>query len=82
MGIHYINPPRSDPSLDPLNPEVLLYAQATGGLKLIGVEYIKADGDQGLATAATGLRCSVVASTGRCSATRRKCRSTTTCTSG
>jgi len=51
MGFHYINPAAiQDPKLDPLKPEVLLYAQATGGLQLIGVEYMKVDGDQSLAT--------------------------------
>ncbi len=51
MGFHYMNPAAiQDPKLDPLKPEVLLYAQATGGLQLIGVEYMKVDGDQSLAT--------------------------------
>jgi len=51
MGFHYINPAAiQDPKLDPLKPEVLLYAQATGGLQLIGVEYMKVDADQSLTT--------------------------------
>ena len=51
MGFHYINPAAiRDPKLDPLKPEVLLYEQRTGGLQLIGVEYMKVDSDQGLTT--------------------------------
>jgi len=51
MGFHYVNPAAiQDPKLDPLKPEVLLYEQLTGGLKLIGVEYVKVDADQGLTT--------------------------------
>lgn len=51
MGFHYVNPAAvQDPKLDPLKPEVLLYEQRTGGLQLIGVEYMKVDGDQQLAT--------------------------------
>ena len=52
MGFHYINPPlMQDPAIDPLRPEILLYAPGAGGtLELIGVEYWRADGDQNLAT--------------------------------
>ena len=51
MGFHYVNPAAiQDPKLDPLRPEALLYEQRTGGLQLIGLEYMKVDGDQNLAT--------------------------------
>lgn len=51
MGFHYVNPAAmQDPKIDPLRPEGLLYEQRTGGLQLVGVEYIKVDGDQNLAT--------------------------------
>src|SRR5262245_27900769 len=40
MGIHYINPPRlMDAEVNLLEPEILLYAEVGGKLKLIGVEY-------------------------------------------
>jgi hypothetical protein len=40
MGIHYINPARlMDPAENVREPEVLLYVESAGGLKLIGVEY-------------------------------------------
>ena len=51
MGFHYVNPAAmQDPRIDPLKPEALLYEQRTGGLQLVGVEYVKVDGDQNLAT--------------------------------
>lgn len=52
MGFHWINPPAAqDQTIDPMRPELLLYAPtATGGLELVGVEYFKADADQNLAT--------------------------------
>ena len=51
MGFHIVNSAAvQDPKLDPPKPEVLLYEQRTGGLQLIGVEYMKVDGDQQLAT--------------------------------
>lgn len=51
MGIHYLNPAASmDSTIDPLKPEVLLYAPTAGGLELVGVEYFKADADQDLST--------------------------------
>ena len=52
MGFHYPRPPLlADPQLDPLKPEILLYAPAAGGgLTLVGVEYWKADADQNLET--------------------------------
>lgn len=41
-----------DPAIDPLQPELLLYLpDASGNLKLVGVEYFKADADGRLATA-------------------------------
>ena len=53
MGIHFINPALFGPGLDPLSPEVLLYApRADGSLELVGVEYFQVDADQDLATAA------------------------------
>jgi hypothetical protein len=52
MGYHYVNPGLvGDPSVDPLKPEVLLYApKNNGGLKLVGVEYLVVDADQDLST--------------------------------
>ena len=53
MGIHYMNPALLGPGNDPANPEVLLYLPAKdGSLKLVGVEYFQADGDQDLTTSA------------------------------
>lgn len=40
MGFHYFNPRLgSDLAVDPLAPEVLLYAPSGTGLRLVGVEY-------------------------------------------
>ena len=40
MGIHFINPARlMDPAENILEPEILLYIESPGGMKLIGVEY-------------------------------------------
>jgi hypothetical protein len=52
MGVHAVNGALiGDPSIDPLRPEVLLYAPGPNGqLRLVGVEYMKADADQNLAT--------------------------------
>ena len=52
MGIHAINPAlTADDAIDPLRPEVLLYApKPNGGLELVAVEYWKRDADQSLAT--------------------------------
>jgi hypothetical protein len=52
MGIHAVNGPLiGDPAIDPLRPEILLYAPGPNGkLRLIGVEYFKVDADQDLAT--------------------------------
>lgn len=51
MGIHFINPARFAPGVDPTSPEVLLYVPgADGSLKLVGVEYLQFDADQDLAT--------------------------------
>lgn len=52
MGIHAINPSlMADSAIDPLRPEILLYLpDRNGNLKLIGVEYWKADADGNLAT--------------------------------
>jgi hypothetical protein len=53
MGIHAVNPALlADDAIDPLRPEILLYVpKKNGKLKLVGVEYWKADADQNLATA-------------------------------
>jgi hypothetical protein len=53
MGYHYVNPALiGDPSVDPLKPEVLLYApKKDGERELVGVEYLVFDADQDLATA-------------------------------
>lgn len=41
MGYHWANPSLIDPVLDPLNPEVMLYASGPGGnLRLVAVEYV------------------------------------------
>jgi hypothetical protein len=52
MGYHYLNPAlAADPAIDPRKPEVLLYApKARGRLRLVGVEYFKADADQDTST--------------------------------
>ncbi len=52
MGVHAINwTLLMDPAIDPLQPEGLLYApNQDGQLKLVGVEYLKADADGSLAT--------------------------------
>lgn len=52
MGIHAINPALlADDAIDPLRPEILLYVpNEDGGLKLVGVEYWKADVDGDLMT--------------------------------
>lgn len=51
MGIHYMKPALLGPGNDPAHPEVLLYLpNGKGSLKLVGVEYFQADGDQDLST--------------------------------
>lgn len=41
MGYHWANPSLVDPVLDPLNPEVVLYASGPGGnLRLVAIEFI------------------------------------------
>lgn len=41
MGVHFIHPARiMDPSVNLLEPEILLYIEKNGGMKLIGVEYM------------------------------------------
>jgi hypothetical protein len=52
MGIHAANEAlMADPAIDPLHPELLLYIPDTHGkLRLVGVEYWKADADQDVAT--------------------------------
>ena len=40
MGYHYVKPALAmDPGIDLTTPEILLYASAGGGLRLVGVEY-------------------------------------------
>ncbi len=44
MGVHYLNPAlAADQAFDPTRPEVLLYAPAGDGLRLVGVEYFIAN---------------------------------------
>jgi hypothetical protein len=53
MGIHAVNPTlMADPAIDPLRPEIILYVpkKKHGKLRLIGLEYWKADADGDLAT--------------------------------
>jgi hypothetical protein len=53
MGIHAVNPAlMADPAIDPLHPELLLYVpkNKSGKLRLLGVEYWKADADGDLGT--------------------------------
>ncbi len=52
MGYHYVNPALiGDPSIDPLKPEVLLYAPTDNGeRKLVAVEYLAFDADGDLST--------------------------------
>ena len=51
MGIHYLNPAlAADPRIDAAKPELLLYAPSAGRLRLVGVEYFRADADQDLTT--------------------------------
>jgi hypothetical protein len=51
MGYHYVKPANvMDPAIDPLNPEVLLFAPSPDGVKLVGVEYMRVDADQDLST--------------------------------
>ena len=41
IGIHFINPARiMDPAINLLEPEILLYLETNGGMKLLGVEYM------------------------------------------
>ena len=52
MGIHAANPAlMADPALDPSRPEILLYLpDGEGKLRLVAVEYWRADTDGSLAT--------------------------------
>lgn len=51
MGFHYVKPSLVDTTLDPDNPEVLLYqARPNGTHQLTGVEYLVIDADQNLGT--------------------------------
>ena len=51
MGFHYAKPSLADDVIDPSQPELLLYEQdERGRLRLVGVEYFKADADQDLRT--------------------------------
>jgi hypothetical protein len=53
MGVHYLNGAlAADGKIDPLKPELLLYApKKDGSLELVGVEWFKLDSDSDLATA-------------------------------
>jgi len=45
MGIHFINPARlMDPTINLLEPEILLYSETADEMKLLGVEYMFAIG--------------------------------------
>ena len=48
MGYHYLNPALAmNPAIDPLEPEVLLYApKPNGKLELVGVEFFRRAADQ------------------------------------
>lgn len=51
MAVHYINPALAQAPVDENKPALLLYLpDAKGKLRLVGVEYFKADADQNLAT--------------------------------
>lgn len=52
MGYHYMHPAlAADAVVDPARPEMLLYEpNEAGRLRLVGVEYFKADADQDLGT--------------------------------
>jgi hypothetical protein len=52
MGIHAVNEAlMADPAINPLRPEILLYVRkANGRLRLVGLEYWKADADGDLGT--------------------------------
>ena len=52
MGIHAVNPAlMADPAIDPLQPEILVYVpDGHGNLKLVALEFFKADADQNLTT--------------------------------
>ena len=52
MGYHYVHPAlAADEVIDPTRPEMLLYEPGEAGkLRLVGVEYFKADADQDLGT--------------------------------
>jgi hypothetical protein len=52
MGIHAVNAAlMADPGINALRPEILLYVpKANGKLRLVGLEYWKADADGDLAT--------------------------------
>ena len=52
MGVHYLNRRlAAHPAIVARQPEILLYVPAPGGkLRLVGVEYFRADADQNLRT--------------------------------
>lgn len=39
MGIHFLNPANIGPALDPMKPQILLYEEVGGKLKLTGAEW-------------------------------------------
>ena len=50
MGVHYMNPALAAAPIDLRHPAFLLYLPGDDGMRLVGVEYFKADADQDLAT--------------------------------
>ncbi|GAA4093691.1 hypothetical protein ACFFOS_09845 [Nocardioides kongjuensis] len=50
MGVHYMNPALAGAPVDLRHPAFLLYLPGRDGMRLVGVEYFKADADQDLAT--------------------------------
>jgi hypothetical protein len=52
MGFHYVNPAvAGDPNIDPVLPDILLYAPAAGGtVRLAALEYFRADADGNIKT--------------------------------
>lgn len=50
MGIHYMNPAFAGAPVDLARPAFLLYLPGRDKLRLVGVEYFQADGDQDLTT--------------------------------
>ena len=77
MGVHALNAAlMADDAIDPVRPEILLYVpDEQGSLKLVGVEYWKADADQNPRRRTIAPRSSDSHSKARCPAITRRCRS-------